>query len=81
METDALMEGMIIVKRAVRPSKLLSLRPGARSDAAGKAVNNLILLALPDKEYNLLRPHLESADLPQHKILQEPGEKIESPIF
>jgi len=81
MGTDALMEGMIIVKRSTRPSKPLSLRPGTRSDAAGKAVNNLILLSLPDKEYNLLRPHLEPTDLPQHRILQEPGEKIEFAYF
>jgi CRP-like cAMP-binding protein len=57
------------------------MRPGARSNAAGKAVNNLVLLSLPDKEYNLLRPHLEWVDLPQHKILQEPGEKIEFAYF
>jgi CRP-like cAMP-binding protein len=52
------------------------LHPGARSDAAGKAVNNVILLSLPDKEYNLLRPHLGPADLPQYEILEEPGAKI-----
>lgn len=81
MYTDALTEEKIIVKRATRPSKLLSLRPGSRSDAAGKAVNNLILLSLPDKEYNLLRPHLEPSDLPQHTILQEPGDKIDFAYF
>ena len=81
MQTDALTEGKTIVKRATRPSKSLALRPGSRSDASGKAVNNLILLSLPDKEYNLLRPHLESRDLPQHTILQEPGEKIDFAYF
>lgn len=81
MHTDALTEGKIIVKRATQPSKLVSLRPGSRSDAAGKAVNNLILLSLPDKEYNLLRPHLEPSDLPQHTILQEPGDKIDFAYF
>ena len=78
---DALLEGTIIAKRAIRPSKLPSLHSGARTDAAGKAVSNLVLLSLPDKEYNLLRPHLEPTDLPQHKILQEPGEKIEFAYF
>jgi CRP-like cAMP-binding protein len=81
VHTDALTEGKIIVKRATQPSKLVSLRPGSRSDAAGKAVNNLILLSLPDKEYNLLRPHLEPSDLPQHTILQEPGDKIDFAYF
>jgi CRP-like cAMP-binding protein len=65
----------IIAKRA-RQFKSAPLRPGARSDAAGKAVNNVILLSLPKKEYKLLRPHLESCDLPQYEILEEPGEKI-----
>lgn len=57
------------------------LRPGSRTDAAGKAIGNVILLSLPDVEYDLLRPHLESLDLPQHKILQEPGAKIDYTYF
>jgi CRP-like cAMP-binding protein len=44
-------------------------------------VNNLILLSLPDKEYALLRPHPEPSDLPQHTILQEPGDKIDFAYF
>ncbi len=57
------------------------LHAGERSDAAGKAVSNVILLSLPNEEYNLLRPHLEPMDLPQHLILHEPGEKIEFTYF
>src|ERR1700692_69755 len=71
----------IIAKRPTRPIKPAPLRPGARSDAAGKAVNNVILLSLPDEEYSLLRPHLEPADLPQYEILHEPGEKIDFAYF
>ena len=81
MQTDVLTEDGNITKRVARPSKMLPLRPGSRSDAAGRAVNNLILLSLPDREYSLLRPHLEAVDLPQYKILQEPGEKIEFAYF
>jgi CRP-like cAMP-binding protein len=81
MGTDALVEGNVIVKRAARTTKMLSVRPGGRSDAAGKAVNNLILLSLPDNEYNLLRPQLEPTNLPQYRILQEPGEKIDFAYF
>ena len=44
-------------------------------------MNNLILLSLPDEEYNLLRPHLKPRDLPQHRIMQEPGEKIDFAYF
>jgi CRP-like cAMP-binding protein len=63
------------------PVKPARLRAGARSDAAGKAVSNVILLSLPDGEYNLLRPHLEPAQLPQHLILHEPGQKIDFIYF
>ena len=38
-------------------------------------------MSLPDKEYALLRPHLEPAELPQYEILQEPGEKIDFSYF
>lgn len=63
------------------PSKLTPLPPGSRSDAAGRAVDNVILLSLPGKEYNLLRPHLEPVTLPQYKIIEEPGKKIEFTYF
>jgi len=71
----------IIAKKLTRPTRLTPLHPGARSDAAGKAVNNIVLLSLPDREYNQLRPHLESVDLPQYEILEEPGEKIDHAYF
>jgi len=71
----------IIAKRPAKPVKPAPLNPGARSDASGKAVNNVILLSLPNKEYNLLRPHLEFTDLPQYEILEEPGEKIDYAYF
>ena len=68
--------GNVTVEGAARSSRLVPLLPGARTDAAGKAVSNVILLSLPDEEYSLLRPHLEPVELPQHKILHEPGEKL-----
>ncbi len=78
---DILTKEGIIAKRFGKPRKPMVLHSGARSDAAGKAVNNVVLLSLPDKEYNLLRPHLDSTSLPQHEILEEPGEKIEFTYF
>jgi CRP-like cAMP-binding protein len=66
-----------IVNKAINRIKPVPLRAGARTDAAGKPVSNVILLSLPDDEYNLLRPHLEPVDLPQYEILHEPGEKID----
>jgi CRP-like cAMP-binding protein len=76
-----LANGNITVERAARPVKLPPLLPGARSDAEGRAISNVILLSLPDEEYNLLRPHLETVDLPQYHIMHEPGEKIEYAYF
>src|ERR1017187_3649088 len=60
-----------IVKRLPRPNKPSPLHAGARSDAAGKAVHNVILLSLPDDEYSLIRPYLEPTELPQHQILHD----------
>jgi CRP-like cAMP-binding protein len=81
MTTATLAKTNRIAKRPGRPAKLAPLHPGDRSDAAGKAVSNVVLLSLPDKEYSLLRPHLESVDLPQHKILEQPAEKIDFTYF
>lgn len=71
----------IIVKRPTRQVTSSQHRPGTRSDAAGKAVSNIILLSLPDREYNLLRPHLEAVELPQYRILKEAGGKIDFTYF
>jgi|SRR5580658_484101 CRP-like cAMP-binding protein len=78
---DVLTKGKIIVKRLRGPIKPAPLPAGARTDAAGKAVSNVILLSLPDGEYNLLRPHLEPVELPQYEILHEPGEGIDFAYF
>lgn len=66
----------VIVKRAENRIKPFAQRGGARTDAEGKAINNVILLSLPSKEYSLLRAHLEPAALPQYLILEEAGAKI-----
>jgi CRP-like cAMP-binding protein len=71
----------IIIKRPAKPVKVIPLQAGARTDAAGQAVENIILLSLPDKEYKVLRPHLEPVPLPQYEILEEPGQKIDYTYF
>jgi CRP-like cAMP-binding protein len=53
----------------------------SRTDRTGKAVRNVILLAIPHDEYLSLRPYLEFAELTQQQILHEPGEKIEFAYF
>ncbi|MGA9528718.1 MAG: Crp/Fnr family transcriptional regulator [Terriglobales bacterium] len=71
----------LIAKKTTKPSKQILVRAGERSNAAGKAVSNAILLSLPDDEYVRLRPHLEPVDLPQYEILHEPAQKIDFAYF
>jgi CRP-like cAMP-binding protein len=73
--------GNVIVEKGLRSGRTAPLRPGARTDTAGKALRNVILLSLPDEEYTLLRPHLEPTELPQYQILHEPAEKIDFGYF
>lgn len=70
----------ILVKRSglERPVPLL---PGTRTDSTGSAVKNVLLLSIPDNEFDLLRPHLEFVDLPHHYILHEQGEKLDFAYF
>ena len=72
IDIDFLPRENLIARKIQKPMRRTPLHPGARTDAAGKAVDNVILLSLPDREYNLLRPHLEPAELPQYEILLEP---------
>jgi len=55
--------------------------PGERTNTAGKAIGNRILLALPDVEFQLLRPLLVFQPLPHHASLHEPGEILEHVYF
>ena len=52
-----------------------------RTDIDGKPVKNVILLSLPDAEFNIVRPELEPVDLPRYFIMHEPGEKIQYAYF
>lgn len=61
-----------------RPEPLL---PGMRTDANGSAIKNILLLSIPDAEFDLLRPHLHSVELPHHYILHEQGDKLELAYF
>lgn len=67
--------------RVEKKSKQGSARSSTRIDLAGNPVRNLVLLSIPDREYNLVRRHLEPVDLPHHMILHETGEKIQFAYF
>ena len=47
-----------------------------RTTIAGERVGNKILLSIPDKEYALIRPHLEFVSMPNHLSLYEPEEPL-----
>lgn len=61
------------------PSIPIALPP--RTDRDGKAINNRILLTIPEDEFMVLRPLLEEVDMPQYKILYEQGARIEHIYF
>ena len=64
-----------------KTDRALPVRAGERTDSAGKAISNVILLSLPDEAYAQLRPDLETIDLPQYQILHEPAEKLDFAYF
>jgi CRP-like cAMP-binding protein len=52
-----------------------------RTDSAGLPVSNHLLGSMSDRDYALLKPHLESSDLQQHLILHEAGTEIDFAYF
>ena len=57
------------------------VQAGERTNPAGKAISNAILLALPETEFNALRPHLQFVPLPQRFRLHEANQKLEDVYF
>lgn len=48
----------------------------ARATIDGNRVANKILLSISDKEYAVIRPHLEFLSMPHHLSLYEPGQPL-----
>jgi CRP-like cAMP-binding protein len=71
----------IAPRKAATPPTPYPLREGERTAPDGDAIRNVILLSIPDEEFALVRAHLEPVDLPQHRILQEPGQRIDYGYF
>ena len=61
--------------------KTSSERDLRRTDASGERVENLILLRISDKEYNLIRSHLEFIDIRGYQSLHEPEKILEYAYF
>src|SRR5258708_12034690 len=53
-----------------------SVKPGERTNPEGKPVSNILLLSIPDSEYQLVRPHLEFVELRYRATLHEPNQQI-----
>jgi CRP-like cAMP-binding protein len=53
-------------------TKVVIAQTAERTNPAGKPVGNRLLLAVPDKEFRLIRPHLEFLDMPHHLSLHQP---------
>lgn len=68
------------VLTGTRP-RFTPLAPGTRTEANGRPVRNVLLLSIPDHEYNLMREQLESVKLPHRYKLHAQGEKIEYVYF
>jgi CRP-like cAMP-binding protein len=50
-------------------------------DAANRRVENKILLGIPDSEFGVIRPHLETMDLNSHDILHEAHAALQYAYF
>lgn len=57
--------------------RLSIVHPNERITGAGNRIRNEILLSIPEKEYALIRPHLEYLSMPHHLNLHEPGQPLE----
>ena len=58
------------------PGNGQSVKPGERTNPEGKPVRNILLLSIPDSEYQLVRPHLEFVELRYRATLHEPNQQI-----
>jgi CRP-like cAMP-binding protein len=73
--------GNLSIDAQLQLNRPVPLRPGARTDSTGAAVSNVLLLSLPEAEFDLLRLELEFIELPHRFIFHERGEKIEFAYF
>ena len=62
-------------------NNLRGAQPDQRTNGEGKHVANKVLLAMPDNEYELMRPDLTYIDLQHHLSLHEPTQKVEFVYF
>jgi CRP-like cAMP-binding protein len=59
----------------------ISVTSRTRTDSKGRAVENGLLLSIPDAEFEQVRPQLELVSLGLHQVLQDPGHSVEYGYF
>ena len=70
------------MERVVGPqSEFQGARAGERTNFEGKAVENLILMALPDEEFAGIRKNLHHVELPHYTVLHDARKKFEYVYF
>jgi len=57
------------------------VQSGERTNSQGKAVSNMLLLSASDRDYSLLRPHLEYLNLTHHLVIHEACDTIKYAYF
>jgi CRP-like cAMP-binding protein len=76
------MQGTFVPFRSdVSGKSLRNEQATGRTNVEGKSIGNRLLSAMPDDEYQLMRPDLTYIDLPSHLSLHEPAQKIEFVYF
>jgi CRP-like cAMP-binding protein len=65
----------------VEDKNIQVVRSSHRTNAAGKPVNNALLLSMSNSDYGSLRPHLEYLALPDHLVLHQAGGELEFVYF
>src|SRR5208283_4808371 len=76
------------MQRTLLPSRIAMnrksfrvMRAGERTNVEGKPVSNKVLLAIPDNEFQLMRPNLTYLELPDRLSLHEATQAIEFVYF
>lgn len=58
-----------------------SSRSGQRTNSDGHPIRNRLLLAAPNEEFPIIRPHLQFLDFPSHLTLQQPHRAVKFAHF
>lgn len=69
------------LKTAVGTRGPQPMNAGERTNPAGRAIANAILLSIPREEFEVIRPHLQFVSLPARLSLQEANQRLDDAYF